>query len=65
MNVSILLRLVPDALSQGRVAGHAEIVETGETMVFKDQDEMLAVLQRAGVHRHGPEVSEVSSERTV
>lgn len=48
MNVSILLRLVPHALTEGRVAGHAEIVDTGETAVFKDLEEMVAFLQTAG-----------------
>ncbi len=47
MTFSVLLRLVTEALAQGRVAGHAEIVDTGETVVFKDQDEMLAFLQGA------------------
>lgn len=50
MTVSVLLRLVPAALAQGRVAGHAEIVDTGETVVFKDQHEMLAFLQGASSH---------------
>ncbi len=47
MTLSVLLRLVSEALAQGRVAGHAEVVDTGETVVFKDQDEMLAFLQGA------------------
>ncbi|MEA2622128.1 MAG: hypothetical protein QOH61_1038 [Chloroflexota bacterium] len=49
MNVSILLRLVADALGEGRVAGHAEVVDTGEIAAFKDQEEMLAILQRASL----------------
>lgn len=56
MNVSVLLRLVPHALTEGRVAGHAEIVDTGEMAVFKDQGEMLALLIRAaasGGHDQG------------
>jgi len=48
MSVAILLRLVPQALNEGRVAGHAEVVDTGESLVFKDQEEMLAFLRRAG-----------------
>lgn len=50
MTFSVLLRLVTDALAQGRVAGHAEIVDTGETLVFKDQEEMLAFLQGASAN---------------
>jgi hypothetical protein len=50
MTLSVLLRLVSEALAQGRVAGHAEVVDTGETVVFKDQDEMLAFLQGASAH---------------
>ncbi len=48
MNVSVLLRLVPGALTEGRVAGHAEVVDTGETAVFKDLEEMVAFLRSAG-----------------
>lgn len=54
MTLSVLLRLVSDALAQGRVAGHAEVVDTGETIVFKDQDEMLAFLQCASAHGATP-----------
>jgi len=50
MTFSVLLRVVTKALAQGRVAGHAEIVDTGESVVFKDQEEMLAFLQGASVH---------------
>lgn len=47
MSVAVLLRLVAEALAEGRVAGHAEVVETGATAVFKDQAEMVAFLRRA------------------
>jgi len=46
MSVSVLLRLVSDTLTSGRVAGHAEVVETGETAMFKDPAEMLQFLRR-------------------
>lgn len=46
MTVSVLLRLVATPLSQDRVAGQAEVVESGETVVFKEQEEMLAFLHR-------------------
>lgn len=48
MSVSVLLRLMPTALTEGRVAGHAEIVDTGESVVFKDLEEMVAFLRGAG-----------------
>lgn len=44
MTVSILLRLVPRALADGRLAGQAEIVDTGHTTVFRDTEELLALL---------------------
>jgi hypothetical protein len=47
MNVSVLLRLLPQALAEGRVAGHAEIVDTGETALFQDANEMIAFIQSA------------------
>ena len=53
MTISVLLRLVAGTLANGRVAGHAEIVDTGETLVFRDQEEMLAFLHRAtSQHMH-------------
>jgi hypothetical protein len=47
MNVSVLLRLIPAERTGGRLAGQAELVESGETTVFADHDEMLAFLRRA------------------
>jgi hypothetical protein len=49
MNISILLRVVADALAEGRIAGRAEVVDTGESVLFKDQDEMLAFIQKASI----------------
>jgi hypothetical protein len=46
MNVSVLLRLVSTDRTGGRLAGQAELVETGETTVFADHDEMLVFLRR-------------------
>jgi len=47
MTVAILLRLISGAQANGRVAGHAEIVDTGQTETFRDEGEMLAILERA------------------
>jgi hypothetical protein len=52
VSVSILLRLLPaisadpTAPSGLTVRGQAEVVETGETAVFKDSSEMLAFLMK-------------------
>jgi len=46
-SISVLLRLAPQALSTGRLAGRAEIVETGESTQIRDSDELVAFL-RAG-----------------
>ena len=44
-SVSILMRLAPQALSLGRLAGRVEIVETGEVTQVKDSEELLAFLR--------------------
>jgi len=46
MTVAVLLRLFTGTQAKGRFAGHLEIVDTGATEVFKDQEEMLAILAR-------------------
>jgi hypothetical protein len=46
MTVAVLLRLISGTQANGRVTGQAEIVDTGETEVFRDEAEMLAILQR-------------------
>jgi hypothetical protein len=47
MTVSVILRLLASNLAQGRVVGRAEIVDTGETVSFKDQQEMLDFILRS------------------
>lgn len=47
MTISVLLRRVSGSLKHGHVAGQAQVVGTGETVVFKDQDEMLEFLRQA------------------
>jgi hypothetical protein len=54
MNISVLLRLVPPARARGRLAGQAEVVETGETIVFSDPDEMLAFLRQVSAEGSDP-----------
>ena len=47
MNVSVLLRILPSSRTGGRLAGQAQVIETGETQVFADHDEMLVFLRHA------------------
>jgi hypothetical protein len=46
MNISVLIRLMPATRTGGRLAGQAEIVETGQTFVFAGQAEVIALLDR-------------------
>lgn len=45
VTVSVVLRLLGPPLAEGRICGHAEIVETGETFVFKNLDEVAHYLR--------------------
>jgi hypothetical protein len=45
MTISLLLRLVPEALAAGRLAGEAQHVETGKRAVVRDVDELIAFLR--------------------
>jgi hypothetical protein len=44
MTIAVLLRLRSDALAQGRVAGQAEVIDTGQCVSFGDLDQMLSFL---------------------
>lgn len=44
MAISVVLRLVERALVAGRLAGEAEIVETGERRVVRDADDLVRFL---------------------
>jgi hypothetical protein len=58
MSVSIILRLLPDHLVEGRLVGVAEVVATGTTGPFRSSDELPAVLaaliHQQGLHQQGP-----------
>jgi hypothetical protein len=41
---SYLLRLVDRARAEGRIAGTAQILETGEVVPLRDADELMALL---------------------
>jgi hypothetical protein len=45
MTISVVLRLVEQALACGRLAGEAEIVETGERAAVRDADELVQFLR--------------------
>jgi hypothetical protein len=42
--VAVVLRLLPEALAEGRVVGHAEIVDTGERKPIRSAQELVEVL---------------------
>ena len=44
MLLSYVLRLVPSALAEGRLAGTVQAVETGDTTAFRSVEELLAAL---------------------
>jgi hypothetical protein len=44
MLLSYVLRLVPEALAEGRFAGTLHVVETGRTVPFSSVDELLVAL---------------------
>jgi hypothetical protein len=44
MSISFVLRLVPDALAERRIAGRIEVVATGEQTGIHDSDELLEFL---------------------
>jgi hypothetical protein len=46
MTISVVLRLVEQALASGRLAGEAEIVETGERAAVRDATELLTFVTR-------------------
>jgi len=45
MNRSILLRLLPPSRSGSRLAGVAEVVDTGERASFRDVEDLVRVLR--------------------
>lgn len=51
MQVSFLLRLVPEALSESRIVGRIEVVETGEQVTLRDAEELIGFLQAHGQRR--------------
>ena len=57
MTISVVLRLVEQALDSGRLAGEAEIVETGERATVRDATELLTFVtgtRESGASPDGP-----------
>jgi hypothetical protein len=44
MHVAVVLRLLPEALAQGLVVGHVELVDTGERKPIRSAQELIDVL---------------------
>ena len=47
MATAFVIRLVSSGPADGRLIGQVEIVETGETLLFRDDADLVAVLRRA------------------
>jgi hypothetical protein len=45
--VSVLLRLAPEALAEGRLSGEATLVQTGDRALVRDADELIVFLSGA------------------
>jgi hypothetical protein len=44
--VTVLLRILGPAASDGALVGHAEVVDTGERVPLRDVDDLVALLRR-------------------
>lgn len=44
--LTVIVRALPGAALEGRVAGQVEVVDTGEVLPVSDTDELLALLAR-------------------
>ncbi len=44
--ITVILRVVPGAALDGRLAGRVEIVDTGDSVPVRDVNELLALLAR-------------------
>lgn len=62
MTISIVLRLIESALAEGRVAGEAEIVRTGERAVVKDEQCLLAFLRSHHTGSESGSTADVNDE---
>jgi hypothetical protein len=44
VHVAVIVRLQPEALTEGRVVGHIEVVDTGQRKPIHDAPELIEVL---------------------
>jgi hypothetical protein len=44
MSVAVMLRLAPEALAEGRLAGEAELVTTGERTLVASAEQLVSFL---------------------
>lgn len=49
--VSLLVRLLPAAAEEGRLAGHAEVVDTSEIVPITSLDDLITLVRRL-THQH-------------
>jgi hypothetical protein len=54
MLLSYVLRLVPEALADGRFAGTVQVIDTGRTVPFASVDELLLALVPQPREASGP-----------
>lgn len=69
MNRSVLLRLLPTSRTGARLAGTAEVVDTGERQAFRDAEDLVSLLVRlhadpalAPHERDGPRAADERSD---
>jgi hypothetical protein len=56
-SVAVVLHLVPDALEQGRLAGEAEVVDSGARALFNNAEDLVTFVR---CHRERNEPTEQS-----
>lgn len=55
MSISVMLRLVPEALADGRLAGEVEIVATGQHALVANAEEIVRFITSESVWAAGTE----------
>lgn len=43
--VTVILRLVPEAAREGRIAGRLEIVDTGESLSIREMSDLVEIVR--------------------
>jgi hypothetical protein len=66
VTISVLLRVVPAALADDRLAGEVEVVETGQRLVVRSAEELIAYLRasaEAADRRDAPTTAAAEASR--